>query len=221
MFKLTPDPTFAAAVPITVPGMPAPLELPVVFRHKNRTAYNAWVDGFKDKADAAILHESSGELVQRAGRSGARSALQPVCAYQLARQLRSSHRRVVQRVQTRTHRKSRKKLTQAVDALVNGSDDPATTTDALAAFGLKPAEPLQRIELAIWPENWAPLQVFCRMESQKNIAPNGVVLGIHYAPLPFVMRPAARPQSDWPDVMDCFQIMEAHMVQLLLRKHHA
>lgn len=57
MFKLTPDPTFAAAVPITVPGMPAPLELPVVFRHKNRTAYNAWVDGFKDKADAAILHE--------------------------------------------------------------------------------------------------------------------------------------------------------------------
>ena len=57
MFKITPDPTFHAAVQITVPGLPEPLELAVVFKHKNRVAYNAWVDGFAGKADASILHE--------------------------------------------------------------------------------------------------------------------------------------------------------------------
>lgn len=57
MFKITPDPTFSAAVPITVPGMPEPLELAVVFRHKNRLAFNAWVDSFAGKADASILHD--------------------------------------------------------------------------------------------------------------------------------------------------------------------
>lgn len=84
-------------------------------------------------------------------------------------------------------------------------------TDAPAAFS----------ELAIWPENWAPLQVFRRMESQKNIAPNGFVLGLNYGPLPFVLRALQVPESDWPDLMDCFQIMEAHMVKLLLKNSGA
>lgn len=57
MFCLQPNPTFTAPVPITVPGLPEPLEVQFTFRHKNKAALKAWaVDGV-DKDDAALLHE--------------------------------------------------------------------------------------------------------------------------------------------------------------------
>lgn len=57
MFKLNPSPTFTAQVPISVPGLPEPLELAVTFRHKNKAALQKWMSEAGGKEDAALLHE--------------------------------------------------------------------------------------------------------------------------------------------------------------------
>lgn len=57
MFKLVPDPIFEAAVALSVPGLPKPLEVVFTFRHKNRTALHAWINSASTKRDAALLDE--------------------------------------------------------------------------------------------------------------------------------------------------------------------
>ena len=57
MFKLQANPTFAVPVPITVPGLPEPLNVTITFRHKNRAALNAWFSNAGGKEAAALLHE--------------------------------------------------------------------------------------------------------------------------------------------------------------------
>lgn len=57
MFKLNPNPTFACAVPISVAGMPEPMDLNVVYRRKSKAALEKWMAEAKGKEDAAILHE--------------------------------------------------------------------------------------------------------------------------------------------------------------------
>lgn len=57
MFKLNPTPTFKAKVPLTVPGLPEPLAISVVFRHLNRKALASWLAKAPGRADAEIMHE--------------------------------------------------------------------------------------------------------------------------------------------------------------------
>ena len=57
MFKLNPSPTFVAQVPLSVPGMPEPLDIAVTFKHKNKTALKAWMAGASGKDDAVVLNE--------------------------------------------------------------------------------------------------------------------------------------------------------------------
>jgi len=57
MFKINPNPTFAVAVPLTVPGLPEPLEVTFTFRHKTRDALRAWVESGRGKDEIALLHE--------------------------------------------------------------------------------------------------------------------------------------------------------------------
>lgn len=57
MFKLNPNPTFSVPVPITVPGMPEPIEVQITFRHKNKAALRTWILDAAGKDDAALLHE--------------------------------------------------------------------------------------------------------------------------------------------------------------------
>jgi hypothetical protein len=64
MFKLNPNPTFAVAVPLTVPGMPEPLEVTFTFRHKNEAQLAAWILESRGKDDVALLH---GLIVSWAG----------------------------------------------------------------------------------------------------------------------------------------------------------
>jgi len=55
-FKLNPEPTFRASVPIPVPGggsMPLELE----FRHKTRAALREWYDSFDGRTEAECLHD--------------------------------------------------------------------------------------------------------------------------------------------------------------------
>jgi hypothetical protein len=57
MFQLQPNPTFTAAVPLTVPGLPEPIEVQVVFRHQGKTALGAWISAAHGQPDSAVLHQ--------------------------------------------------------------------------------------------------------------------------------------------------------------------
>lgn len=56
MFKLNPNPTFACAVPLTVPGLPEPLEVQFTFRHKTDTQLAAWILESKGQDELVLLH---------------------------------------------------------------------------------------------------------------------------------------------------------------------
>jgi len=57
MFRFNPNPTFTALVPISVPGVPEPMDVSITFRHKNKVALKAWIASASGKEDAALLHE--------------------------------------------------------------------------------------------------------------------------------------------------------------------
>jgi len=53
------------------------------------------------------------------------------------------------------------------------------------AFGAPPPEMLRAIEQAdtfeVWPENWEPLEIFMRLQTQWRVSPTGTLLGLEYA----------------------------------------
>jgi hypothetical protein len=55
MFKLTPNPTFKAPVPLSVPGMEKPLSVPMEFRHKTQAELTAWMAGAPGRSDPDVL----------------------------------------------------------------------------------------------------------------------------------------------------------------------
>lgn len=57
MFRLNPDPTFTARVPLSVPGVEKPLLVAFVFKHKTKAGVEAWLTGMVGKADVDALHE--------------------------------------------------------------------------------------------------------------------------------------------------------------------
>jgi hypothetical protein len=57
MFKLNPNPTFECAVPLSVAGIPEPVDLRVTFKHKNKTALSAWMKDAGSKDDTTLLAE--------------------------------------------------------------------------------------------------------------------------------------------------------------------
>lgn len=67
MFKLQPDPTFSAKVPLSVPGMEKPLAVTIVFRHKSKTAFQDYLARMPGRADVDNLDEI---IVQWAGLIG-------------------------------------------------------------------------------------------------------------------------------------------------------
>ena len=69
--------------------------------------------------------------------------------------------------------------------------------------------------LPIWSENWGAFQVFRRMLTQLHMAPMGGVVGLRYEALPIILRACQIKRDDLPEVMDCLQYMERHMVKLL------
>lgn len=57
MFRLTPNPTFKAAVPLSMPGMEKPLSVPFEFRHKTTEQIAEWMARAPGRSDADVLHE--------------------------------------------------------------------------------------------------------------------------------------------------------------------
>lgn len=57
MFKLNPSPTFISQVPLSVPGLPEPLEVAITFRHKNRAALAKYLSELQGREHPAYLDE--------------------------------------------------------------------------------------------------------------------------------------------------------------------
>lgn len=57
MFNLNASPTFKAPVPLSVPGLKQPLEVEFTFRHKKRTALQAWLDRWTVSPTHELLAE--------------------------------------------------------------------------------------------------------------------------------------------------------------------
>lgn len=57
MFKLTPNPTFKANVPLTVPGEESPVAVKFSFRHKTLVAAQKWYESNEGKLRADALDE--------------------------------------------------------------------------------------------------------------------------------------------------------------------
>lgn len=57
MFKINPSPVFAVQVPLSVPGLPEPIDVCVTFRHKNKTALARWIADAQGKEHTVFLHE--------------------------------------------------------------------------------------------------------------------------------------------------------------------
>lgn len=57
MFKLNPAPEFTVSCPLSVPGLPQPLELKVCFRYKNKSALAAWLQGASGVQNAVFLDQ--------------------------------------------------------------------------------------------------------------------------------------------------------------------
>lgn len=57
MFKLNPAPEFTVSCPLSVPGLPQPLELKVCYRYKNKTALIAWLQSEVGTPRAVFLDQ--------------------------------------------------------------------------------------------------------------------------------------------------------------------
>jgi hypothetical protein len=57
MFKINPAPTFTVPVPLSVPGLPEPLEVNINFKHKSRAALAKYLAELGGREHTAYLHE--------------------------------------------------------------------------------------------------------------------------------------------------------------------
>lgn len=57
MFKLIPNPTFKAPVPLSAAGVEKPIAITVEFRHKTATGLKAWLSSAPNRADVDLLDE--------------------------------------------------------------------------------------------------------------------------------------------------------------------
>lgn len=57
MFKLTPNPTFTAKVPLSVPGQDKPANVDIEFKHLSRPKIKTYFEGLEGKTDTDALGE--------------------------------------------------------------------------------------------------------------------------------------------------------------------
>lgn len=108
-----------------------------------------------------------------------------------------------------------KKLREAAALLVQGGRDEQKEEEALAAFGLKLEGETDDEGMKVWPENWKPLKAFDRMMTQWRVSAMGSPTGLCYDALPLMLEVCEIERAEWPEVVDCVQIMERHALGLL------
>lgn len=100
---------------------------------------------------------------------------------------------------------------------MRGFDDFETTTQALAAFGLKPTEEPKPQHLDIYPENLEAFNVFFKLRTQWQIGMNGPV-GLRYEALPLALELEGIPRTRWSQVTEGVQVMESETLRLMREK---
>lgn len=95
--------------------------------------------------------------------------------------------------------------------------------ESLAAWGADEAQLRQALAdvptFALWPENEAPLALLVRMQTQVRVAgANGVVIGIDYQSLPWVMRQVGILPEEESNVFRRLQCAESEMVAVLAER---
>jgi hypothetical protein len=81
--------------------------------------------------------------------------------------------------------------------LFHGCTDTDTQNEALAALNItaSPQQVAPDAPLDIWPENWAGLCAFLRMQTQWATAGMGGLMGLRYA--------------EWPQAFEAIQVLES------------
>jgi Phage related hypothetical protein (DUF1799) len=110
-----------------------------------------------------------------------------------------------------------KKLLEAASRLVHGFDDVEATTDALAAFGLKPQQAHEPEHCDIWIDNLAAFNVFYRLRTQWNVGMNGAI-GLRLEALPLALHIEGVPEDKHAEVIDGVQAMEQETLRLWREK---
>ncbi len=77
------------------------------------------------------------------------------------------------------------------------------------------AEVLDDGRLALWPDNVQAVHVFRRMLTQWNVAGFGGFVGLRYESMRIVLDVCGVEREQWPEVVDCVQLMERHALSLL------
>lgn len=91
--------------------------------------------------------------------------------------------------------------------------------DALAAFGLQREDEPEDAHFDVWPENWPAVQVFAGMTTQWNVGMAGPT-GLRYESIPVVLRMRGVPRSEWADVFNGLQVMEAEALRFFAERRH-
>ena len=128
------------------------------------------------------------------------------------------------RLQGRADRSQAKKLIEAAERLFHGCTDTDTQREALAALNIEASPDLleNNSDLGIWPENWAGLGLFLRLETQWRFAqrPVGmgasvsVLAGLDYGRLEFWLELDRVPREEWPQAIDSMQTLERETLRL-------
>lgn len=99
--------------------------------------------------------------------------------------------------------------------MVLGWDDGRDQTEALAAAGLKPEEPLGEPPLLLPADCMVAVDVFALLTTQAQYAGmGGVFTGLRYEALSVVREAVGIDSSDWPGVFSDLRVMELHAVKL-------
>lgn len=84
--------------------------------------------------------------------------------------------------------------------------------DALRAFGLERDEEPEDAHFDVWPENWPAVQVFAALMTQWHMSMAGPS-GLRYESIPVVLRMRGVPRSEWQNVFQGLQVMEAEALK--------
>jgi hypothetical protein len=69
----------------------------------------------------------------------------------------------------------------------------------------------------VWPENWEPLCVFLRLQTQWRVGMSGPI-GLVYESLPFWLETENVARERWPEVADAVQVMEREALRIFRAK---
>ncbi|AKJ28843.1 DUF1799 domain-containing protein [Caldimonas brevitalea] len=91
------------------------------------------------------------------------------------------------------------------------------TENELAAVGLTWADVADQFEVEVWPDNWPAAVVFSSLQTQWRVGPGGPY-GLDYSAIPDVLRMSSVPRSQWPEVFEAVQVMEAAALGAMHKK---